>query len=199
MNALDVKGLAGSAPLAVESSIPEPPTRWKTRVLLPTVVAGIALLLVGVSAWESLWPATPVTVVPVMVKSTTEGRVGESTVVASGWVEPDPFSYYVSALAPGVVEELRVLEGESVTAGQVVARLVADDAELLLVSAESELELREAELELARADLVASRETIENLVDRRQAVKGNEARVRELEAPFITRSRHGSGVRTDCT
>jgi HlyD family secretion protein len=60
-----------------------------------------------------LWPATRVTVVPVMVKRDAQtAQAGEVIVQAPGWVEADPFSTAASALADGIVEEMLVLEGE---------------------------------------------------------------------------------------
>ena len=55
-----------------------------------------------------------------------------STVVAqaSGWVEPDPYPIYVTALSDGVIEKLLVLEGDKIEADQVIAEMVDDDARL---------------------------------------------------------------------
>ena len=50
---------------------------------------------------------------------------------AAGWLEADPFPIYVPALAPGIVKEVLVLEGEPVEAGQVVVRMIDDDARLV--------------------------------------------------------------------
>src|SRR5512146_1967185 len=116
------------AALRREPVIPPPASRWKTRVLLP---AGILLAFSGVlaaSGRDALFPGTEVRVVPVVVKTAAAGDAGGSvTSQAAGWVEADPFPIYVAALADGVVKEVPVLEGETVKAGQVVARLVADD------------------------------------------------------------------------
>ncbi|MBL9151380.1 MAG: efflux RND transporter periplasmic adaptor subunit [Verrucomicrobiales bacterium] len=58
---------------------------------------------------------------------------------ASGWVEPDPLPVKATALVDGVVEEVLVLEGESVKKGQLLATLIDDDAVLNLRTAESRL------------------------------------------------------------
>ena len=44
----------------------------------------------------------------------------------------------LAALADGIVESILVLEGEPIKAGQVVARMVADDARLAAAKAEAE-------------------------------------------------------------
>jgi HlyD family secretion protein len=146
-----------------EPSVPPPASRWKSRVLLP---AGILCLFAAVFAFaarDSLFPGSPVRVVPVVTKASGGADAGGSvTSQAAGWVEADPFPMYVAALADGVVKEVLVLEGEAVQAGQVVARLVDDDARIALARAEAELR-----------DAIAMRETadrdLETLVERRRA------------------------------
>ena len=49
---------------------------------------------------------------------------------AAGWIEPRPTPIRVAALAPGVVERLLVVEDQAVKAGEPVAELVKQDAEL---------------------------------------------------------------------
>ena len=55
---------------------------------------------------------------------------------ASGWIEPDPLPVKATALISGVVDEVFVLEGESVGEDDIIATLVDDDAELDLATAE---------------------------------------------------------------
>ena len=178
---MKVSDLMDTATTTPTSSVPAPPRRWMTRVVVPAavVLATIALLL-G-SLWTTLFPGRSVDVVPVVVKN-VEAGVGPGGITASGWLEPDPYPTYVSALAGGVVEEVLVLEGESLEAGAAVARLVADDAELALAHAEAELAMKKAELERARADRDAAQEVLESLVDRRESKRVTEARVRECDA-----------------
>jgi len=119
------------------ASVPRPPFRWKTRIALPlALLAGVTALLLG-SAWRTLFPGRTVRVVPVMVR-TVDAAAAAATVTASGWLEPAPFPTFVTALAEGTVEEVSVLEGDVVKKGQVVARLVSEDAELALGRGESE-------------------------------------------------------------
>ena len=65
---------------------------------------------------------------------------------ASGWVEPDPLPIKATALVDGVVEEVHVLEGDSVEEGQQLATLIDDDARLALQSVMETLSTRKAEL-----------------------------------------------------
>lgn len=75
---------------------------------------------------------------------------------APGWIEPAPFAVTVPALAEGVVSEVVVLEGERIQAGQVVARMIDDDARLLLRAVEATVGERAADVELAKATLATS-------------------------------------------
>ena len=121
----------------MSTSIPRPHRRWMTRFGLPMLIllamAGV-LITVG---WQALRPATEVQAVTVVVRSvqtdaptSAEEGVDGRVIQAPGWVEADPFSVYAGALVEGVVEEILVLEGDRVTVGQPVARLVADDARI---------------------------------------------------------------------
>lgn len=85
--------------------------------------------------------------------SRTEERV---IAQAPGWIEPSPHAIGVPALAEGIVREVLVLEGDQVDAGQIVARLVDDDARLALRRAEAELEERRSEVDRATAILAAA-------------------------------------------
>jgi multidrug efflux pump subunit AcrA (membrane-fusion protein) len=128
--------------------IPAPGSRWKTRVLLPAVVFLAFGVLVAYAARGVLIPAVDVRVVPVIVKTGTGGiAASEETAHASaatspsilvqapGWIEPDPYFIIVPALVDGIVKEILVLEGETVAAGQVVARLIDEDFQIAVRSA----------------------------------------------------------------
>ncbi len=164
----DLRSLAGDA---AGAGPPRPPYPWKTRLLLPALLVAGLLASFAVAAGGALWPATPVHVVPVVVKASTQRAAGGGVVAqAAGWLEADPYPINVTALADGVVEEVLVLEGEPVKAGQVLARLVDDDARLALQRAE-------AQLATAEADLDAARLAWENPVERDRAVAAGEAAV----------------------
>lgn len=160
----------------IVTGVPRPRLNWKTRVLLPAVLlAGFGLAL-AYAAGDSLVPATPVRVVPVMLASTAGGeRPAVATVQAPGWVEPDPYPVAVTSLTDGVVKEVGVLEGHEVKAGQVVARLVDDDARLGLAKAEAEWAFR-------RATLAAAQAAWDNPVERTRAVAATRAKAAEARA-----------------
>jgi HlyD family secretion protein len=138
----------GPAGGAVPGAVPRPSSRWKTRVLVPAVILLSAAALLAYAARDALWPGVDVRVIPVVVRAaaatdqtavTTTTSSGAVVAQAPGWVEPAPYPIAASALTDGVVEEVLVLEGEQVRKGQVIARLVADDAKLALARAQAEL------------------------------------------------------------
>jgi len=134
--------------LAVRRDEPVAPHRSRSlvaRYLLPGVVLMGFAGLVGWAARDSLLPARPVTVVPVVATRAVMQQGGAPLFVAAGWIEPRPTPVLVPALAEGVVEELLVVEGQEVQAGEPVARLVAADAKLALIGAQADHRQREAE------------------------------------------------------
>jgi len=68
---------------------------------------------------------------------------------APGWVEPSPFPIVIPSLRPGTIETVEVIEGQQVTSGAVVARLVDADARLALEMASSTLALKQAKYDAA--------------------------------------------------
>jgi RND family efflux transporter MFP subunit len=119
--------------------------------------------------------------VRVVGKSVT-GAVGAVAVQAPGWVEADPYPIYVPALASGVVEEVLVLEGEPVSAGQVVARLIDDDARLALDLARAQLADRRAQLTIAQVNLTAAQADWDFPVELDRAVDVGEAAIQQVNA-----------------
>jgi HlyD family secretion protein len=134
---------------ASAETVPRPRWRWKTRLLLPVVILLAIAAILFYSARDSLSPAMAVKVVPVVARS--GGAVAGGTVIAQapGWVEPAPYPVTVSAQIEGIVSEVLVLEGQSVEAKQLIARLVDDGAKLGVTRARAELAQRNAELRAA--------------------------------------------------
>jgi RND family efflux transporter MFP subunit len=128
--------------------------------MVPVAIIVSVLALVAYAARESLRSAIPVTVAPVVLKvggaPAGPTDVGE-IVQAPGWIEADPYAVGAPALAAGVVRELLVLEGQRVEAGQVVARLVDEDARLAHRRAAADLDRARASAAQARATLAAER------------------------------------------
>jgi HlyD family secretion protein len=173
----------GNAPVRnAATAMPQPPMRWKTRILLPGVLLGTAASVLAYSGWSALTPKTPVRVVPVVWRSGSDAVSGGGVVVqAPGWVEPDPFAIGVSALTDGIVCEVLVLEGQRIEAGQVVARLIADDARIAVDRAEAELAEATAKLANASAGLTAAQSTWDNPIALNAALAIADATVAERQ------------------
>src|SRR5262245_50843465 len=161
---------------------PQPSRHLLARYLLP---AAVLLGFVGVLVWaarDSLLPAHPVTVVPVLTsRAELRQEAGTPLFQAAGWVEPRPTPILVTALAEGVVEQLLVVEGQQVKAGEPVARLAEADARLALDAAEVDVRLREAELSAAQATLTAARTSLNQPIHLETAVAEAEAALAKLE------------------
>ncbi len=82
----------------------------------------------------------------------------------------------------GVIREVLVLEGDSVTKDQVVARLVDDDAKLAFQSAEAKVHELQASLESAKADLTAAQLEWDNPIERQRAADVTKAQLAESKA-----------------
>lgn len=146
------------------AQVPLPRRRWKTRILIPLIILLATLALIGYAARDLIRPATRVSVVRAIPVNAEQGNAGDAakqvssgpaSVVAQapGWVEPDPYPIFVTALADGIVDKIHVLEGETVKKGQVLVELVREDAQLALEQARAELQKREAILAAAETDL----------------------------------------------
>lgn len=127
-----------------------------TRYVLPLALTLGFLSLVAWASRDLVFPPTSVMVVPVF-STTAEVRQEETPLFqAAGWIEPRPTPVRVAALAPGVIEDLLVVEDQAVKAGDPIAELVKDDANLTHQRALADLALRQAELDQADAALVAA-------------------------------------------
>lgn len=165
-----------------ENTVPPPARRWISRLLIPLALLATLALLLVIAARESLSPTLDVEVVPVVAKTGGTVERGTTTVQAPGWVEADPYAVTVAALAPGVVRDVLVLEGEPVDAGQVVAVLVDDDADLALARAEARLRERESDVELIRATLTAAETNWANPYEHERAIAAAEAALASRQA-----------------
>lgn len=165
-----------------QARILQPRFRWKSRVVVPALIIAGFVGLQGATLYRQLSPAAQVHAVPVLLKRAEGAVAGTVTVQAAGWLEAEPYKSYVTALTDGVVNEVLVLEGDPVKAGQVVVRLVDEDARLAVQSAESKVKELSALLDVARAELVAAQSAWENPVERKRAIEVSEARLAESRA-----------------
>ncbi|CAN5638082.1 HlyD family efflux transporter periplasmic adaptor subunit [soil metagenome] len=157
------------------SAIPRPGIAWKSRILLPGSIILALLLLIGYSARDLILPAREVRAIAVVVKSGGVESGASFTVQAPGWVEADPYPISVSALTDGIIKEVLALEGQTIHAGDVVARMIDEDANLALARAKSDLLDKQSRLEAAKANW-------DNPIERTRAVATNEAMVAETKA-----------------
>ena len=164
------------------SAMPFPASRWKTRVLLPVVILVSFAAVLAYALRDALLPAARVHTVPVVVKMALGGDSAGIVAQAAGWVEPDPYPIYVSALADGIVKDVFVLEGQHVKAGDVVARLIDEDAKLDLESAEAELHHHEHDVCDYNANVKAAQDEWDHPIERTRAVKINEAMLAQTKA-----------------
>lgn len=144
------------------------PRRSPWRIALPVLILLIFVAVLATSLQGMFETKKSVSVIRPRAAQAHSGEGGARSTArvllqAAGWIEPDPFAIQVTALAPGVVREVLVLEAERVTPGTVVARLVDDDARLDLAAAQAVLAQAQAELaeakvrsEIARADFDAA-------------------------------------------
>lgn len=116
------------------------PKSAKARLGVLLLPIGLVLGFVfffGLLFRDRLLPATKVTVfqaVAIKEKSTAidapgkaQAPTGALLFQASGWIEPDPLPVKATALTDGIVEEVRVLEGELVKKGELLATLIGID------------------------------------------------------------------------
>ncbi len=176
--------------------MPIPPRRAWLHLGIPLLlIAGTAALLLG-TGWDLIRVRREVRAVPVGLRtieveaSANPAREGGVAVQAPGWVEPDPYDIFVSALTDGVVQDILVLEGDHLEAGQPVALLIDDDARLQLRGAEAMVAEQRGRLAIEEATLVAAELDLRELVflDRRGSVaEAEQSRIAAELAGFPAR------------
>lgn len=159
---VDLRQLAFERQPSASSSAIKTRRPWMTRYVLPgAILLGFASLFLW-AAKDTLLPAQSVTVTPVIVTRAEVQQEGTPLFQAAGWIEPRPTAVVVTSLAPGVVQELFVVEGQRVEKGEPVAKLNDVDAKLALQQAQATLRLSEANVQSAEATLTAARTTLAN-------------------------------------
>lgn len=156
--------------------------RFLARIVIPALILLGFATMAGWAARDLLRPAKRVTVVPVVVRQAEVRRAGTPLFQAAGWVEPRPTATFVSSLASGVVEELLVVSGQKVEAGETIARLVTVDAKLAVDRAEADLSLAEATVGQAQAELTAAEQLYENPLTMRAALAEAESLLAETQS-----------------
>ena len=162
------------------NTIPPPPRHVLTRIVLPVALCAAAAGLLAWTGWRSFAPVTTVSVRPVVARqaATAAGNDREvregAPIQAPGWVEPAPFPIGVRALVPGTVRSVRVLEGQQVKEGDVVAELFDEEARIALDLADAAL----AEATARRDEMADEYARKSRLVDKGAASAGEVARLR---------------------
>jgi len=152
----------------VASAPAGPRARARPRIL-PLLVLAV-LVAAGVFVWRTFFVVPP---------------VPDSIVTLSGRIEGDD-----SAIAPktaGKILEIRVREGDTVQAGDVIARL--DDSQILAQEDQARAAVRtaEAQAQSARDQIgVLQQQLQQNQLETAQSVTDAQGRVRQAEADLAT-------------
>lgn len=162
-----------------------------SRYVLPTILIVGFMSLVAWASRDMIFPPAEVRVIPILATQAEVRSEGSALFNAAGWIEPRPTSIRVASLASGIVEELLVVEDQEIDAGQPVAHLVREDAQLAFDRCVADRELAEAELDRARATLVAANTRLEQPVHLQAALSQSEAELARVKTmlknlPFET-------------
>ncbi len=179
-------------------AVSAPPKRAIMPIVIPALVILCTLVLVAGSAWPVLRPSRTIEIAQAVLVENSSPAIGSNpdeankvpakstrTVQAAGWLEAEPFLVAATALADGVLEEMLVLEGDHVEQGQVIARLIDDDAKLRHASDQAELAFAKASLADAQAQLVAAESNWESPYELERAVTSTQAKLEERQAELV--------------
>lgn len=161
-----------------------PKRSWSRWAIPSAIVLGFAGLLLW-SLGDALRPRIPVRIERPLIASgashAAEAPAAMSAApafAAAGWVEADPFPISVTPLVDGYLESVLVQEGDVLRAGQAVARLVADDAELERDRARAELALAEAQVAEARVRADFAKQSFDARIELDEQLAKSEAELR---------------------
>lgn len=185
----------------------------RTRSLAWMLPAGLVLgflIVLALLFGKRLLPAIEVTTAPVITiragettpepTSTTpptqpQKSTGKGNLLfqASGWVEPDPYTVYITSLISGVVDKVHVLEGQSVKKGQLLATLIPDDAELNLLSAQQKhtayqkmIEAHCTEYNIIDSEIIAAESKINSMKAQLNQARDNSERLVKLDKGIVS-------------
>jgi HlyD family secretion protein len=127
-----------------------------SRYVMPGALLVGFLAVVAWASWDTMLPPRAVKVVPVMTAQADSVAAGTPLFQAAGWIEPRPTPIRVAALAPGVVEQLLVVEDQIVKAGDPIAEMVKDDARLAYDQTLANEKLAQSQLAQAQAGMRAA-------------------------------------------
>ncbi len=154
---------------------------WWTRYILPGGILAGFLSLFAWAARDSFLPAQSITITPVVVSRAEIQREGTPLFQAAGWIEPRPTPVVASSLAPGVILDMLVIEGQHVEKGEPVAILIDTDAKLSLAQEKAKHTLQQAEVDRAEAILVAAKTNLAKPVNMQASLADAGALLAETE------------------
>jgi len=164
----------------------------KPRQPLGPRIFGITVLLIAVAVVLTfLWPLlSPPRLVPTAAIRAANGSSATSTVAtaeAVGWVEPDPFPIVIKPLVAGRIQQIHVLEGHAVRAGETVLATL-ESAELLaaLERAKAQLAERDSEHAVAVARRNKAAAHRDQHADHRKAIADAEVDTAGVETALAT-------------
>ena len=155
--------------------------------LLPVCLIIGFISILGLLFGERLIPAISVKTAPVITirageelqqtsSSTKVSEVKEAPNIptkgalafqASGWIEPAPYTTFAPALINGIIDEVLVIEGDTVKKGQVLATLIDEDAAINLQTAQQNyaafqkrIEAHCTEYEIIDSEIIAAKSNI---------------------------------------
>lgn len=183
-----------AAEFPAAASRPSGPGRWKPAILATAVPLGM-LAVIWFVFREQLVRATPVETgrIILLEQENADSSVmqqGQTDLLfqASGWVEPAPWHISVAVKTDGYVEEVYFKEGESVTNGQVLARLDPTDAQLELNAAEANVRKHEAIINARQSTAHAEQKQAEAARFRVEAAVARLTRERDTSQRFADSS-----------
>lgn len=175
---------------ALRRSEPTPPPRGRGRGARLAVIALVLGVLVTAFAVlrPVLFPAPLVRTVAVLPAAAGDDapRTAGETLQDVGWLEAHPFPTTVRPLVRGVLDELRVLEGDRVVKDEtVIGRLRNLEIENAYEEAQALLSVAEARVRRTRSALAVARSLLEQKLDLRRAVADVEGALAAARAEVL--------------
>lgn len=144
------------------------PKSSKIYLILPAIIGMVILLFI----WQNrdlLQSKLPVSVESaITIKSTGTRSLPENSVIfqAAGWIEADPYATKITPFISGIVEEVHVIDGQSVKKGEFLATLNSEELELELEEQNNALLQSQNRVEIAKARVLEGQADLEHLQTR---------------------------------
>ena len=187
---------------ALERKKEEPIRPGSSRIylLFPLVIA----IVLAIFAWNNrhlLQSAADVRVTSAVAVKSASGshQLPENTVVfqAAGWIEADPYATKVTPFIRGIVDEVKVIDGQSVKKRDVLA--IINDEELLIESEalKNSVNQKQVLVEISKAARNKVKAQIAQLEKRVETLKAAAAKSKNLFDSYRTNSKTLSKLKID--